>query len=169
MKLALLAGLAVASTALSATQTKAAKVKPDPEAAMKAKAEANIKTVCIAIITYANDFADRLPQGRTQDEIDRLIAPYIANTRNPLAFKDPNPAGGRFLFNLAMAGAAPNRRPDPQKMLLVYEKNAWKDGSRLVGYADGKVKWLDAKTWKVEQTKVADAPPPRATRRRNND
>lgn len=153
---------------VASAQTKAAKPKPDPEAAKKAKAQANIQTVCVAIITYANDFADRLPQGRSQIEIDRLIAPYIANTRNPLAFKDPNPAGGRFLFNLAMAGAAPNRRPDPQKMLVVYEQNPWKDGSRLVGYGDGKVKWLDAKAWKIEQTKVGDTPPPRATRPRKN-
>lgn len=101
----------------------------------------NIKQVTLAAIMYAADYDDVLPYVQGTDDFKTVVSPYM---RSSEVFKTVNPNGGRYLFNMALAGTSQTDLESPNKTPMFYSSNAWPDGRYCVGYADGSAKFISA-------------------------
>jgi hypothetical protein len=104
----------------------------------------NHKQSALAMMIYASDYDDVLPYVQDTRSAFALVLPY---TKDTAIFKSVNPNGGRMLLNMAVAGVALTEIPEPAETILFYDSTPWPDGTRLVSFADGHAKFVDAQEW----------------------
>jgi len=63
--------------------------------------------------------------------------------------KSVNPNGGRFLFNMSLAGVRLDSIWDPSVVPVVYESVSWKGGARCVLFADNRVRFVGPAQWEL--------------------
>ncbi len=117
------------------------------EASDKAKATAalsNAKQIALALLMIAADHDDVLPYAQDTNTMVSLTTPY---TKNPAVWETKNPKGGRFLFNMSLAGVALTQVQSPTETPMVFESEAWKDGRRVVAYVDGHARFVTDAEW----------------------
>lgn len=103
---------------------------------------------------YAQDYNEIFPIAKSQTAFVTATFPYL-KTKEPYA--DSNPNKGAILFNFKLAGKKMASINDPARAVLVYSENAWPDGGRVVGWADGHVKFVDATAWAKVASQVPAA------------
>ena len=113
-------------------------------ASTKTQALSNIKQIAIGQIMYTGDYDDVMPYVQNTATVREVIRPYI---KNDSLWKNPNPNGGRVLFNIALAGTNVVDVPFPAETPMFYDERAWPDGSHLVAYLDGHAKSVSATDW----------------------
>ena len=113
-------------------------------AAQRTSALSNAKQIVVGIIMLLFDSDDRFPYVESTGALQRLLKPYL---KNESLWNTLNPAGSRFLFNMALAGVKETSVPDLANTVMLYDSAAWPDGSRIVGFADGHAKRVDERTW----------------------
>jgi prepilin-type processing-associated H-X9-DG protein len=118
-------------------------LSPD-ETAKRNQTLLNVKQVALSCVLYASDYDDVFPNGTSTAQTQKLTAPYIKNLN---LWKTLNPAGGRVLYNTMLAGVHMQSLDSIATTPMLYETNSWRDGRRVVGYADGHVKAEGADRW----------------------
>jgi prepilin-type processing-associated H-X9-DG protein len=104
----------------------------------------NGKQIGLGALMYTVDYDDVYPYPQSTATMEFLIDPYIKNRE---IWRTHNPAGTRFLFNMALGGVNAAEPERPAEVPLFYESGTWPDGSRIVVFADGHVKAVDAREW----------------------
>ena len=98
----------------------------------------------IATLMFSADNDDHFPVAKSTAAAYKQIERYMKNTG---AERSLNPNGGKFEYNFAISGKSTKAIQFPAKTVMFYETKAWPDGRRVVSFADGHVKWLDAAKW----------------------
>ncbi len=119
--------------------------KPAPTPANRTLALSNAKQVALGIMMYLADYDDLMPYVQSTPSLQKLIAPY---TRNSEIWKTLNPVGAGLLrLNMSISGVKVTDIEDPANTPLVYDPNAFPDGTHLVAFADGHAKYISAEEW----------------------
>lgn len=103
-----------------------------------------VKQISIGVLLYSGDFDDVLPKTNSTSQTATAIAPYL---KSDSLWKTKNPAGSRILYNVALSGMSMVSIESPAETLMLWEENAWADGTRAVGYTDGHAKRLNEAQW----------------------
>lgn len=131
-------------------QVIAAPVQPDgifqqaKKAAHRTRAISHAKQLTLATLMYAADYDDHLPFVQSTAQVRDLIMPYIEDGEMDTA----NPNGGRFLFNMRLAGVSLTSVKNSASTVLWFDEKSWPDGGRVVGYLDGSAKYLEQSVWR---------------------
>jgi hypothetical protein len=146
--LTLIALLAVSSWSFP-QQKSTSKAKQTPDQAVKHAQDrtntlANGKKLGIALIMLTTDNNDVIPYAQSTKQMFSFVYPYHKERK---AEKSYNP-GSEFQFNLCTAGVKLSNIKEPNKVPIWYESKAWKDGMRVVCFADGSAKYVNADAWK---------------------
>ncbi len=116
----------------------------------------NAKQLSIGFMMYATDHDGWLPNAPSTTRYQQVVFPYCKNNN---LWKSKNPAGGSLTFNSSVGGANLISLERPEGIAMIYDSKPWKDGSRVVGFVDGRALDVDQAKWKeVEKslhTKVA--------------
>jgi hypothetical protein len=110
-------------------------------ASEQSRAQSNLKQIALAAIMYATDYDDVYPYVQNTATVKQVTMPYL---RSAELWKDPN--GGRFLFNMSLAGVG-STTIQVAETVLFYEDKAWLDGTRVVAFADGHTKRVTEQEW----------------------
>lgn len=133
----LLAGLAGAGATAQAAG-------PRTEAEARSQTLSNAQQVAMGLIMYATDHDDVFPFVQSTAGARELTVPYFLS---PDLWATFNPIGGRFLMSMAVAGVRMTDIEDPRSVPLLYESTAWPDGARVVAFADGRRRLVNAEEW----------------------
>jgi hypothetical protein len=115
----------------------------------KASSTSNAKQLGTALMIYTADYDDIIPYVQSTKGAFEVLMPYMKNVE---ITKSLNPAGSKFLLNMAVAGAAMNTIEEPSKTVLFYEDKPWEDGTRIVVFCDTSTKNLTEEQWQAVQT-----------------
>jgi len=99
----------------------------------------NAKQIALATIMYANDFDNDLPYVQQTASVVEVLMPY---TRNKEVFHSPA-KGGRFLFNMNLAGVNMTAVEYPAQTPLWIESLKDTKTRVAVAFVDGHAKLLD--------------------------
>ena len=113
----------------------------------RSKTLSNAKQLAVAYVILLADYDDVAPYVQGTDQLFRVMRPYLKTTEFT---KTLNPKG-RFLYNMALAGANQNSLEKPMDTVVFYETEPWPDGKRVVAFADTHVRIVDADKWKTLQ------------------
>jgi hypothetical protein len=123
-------------------------MESEPSAGERAKRTAalsNAKQIAMALMMYSADYDDYLPYVQSTAGLKAALMPYLKNegiwdTYNP---------GARFLFNMCLSGVSCVSIEEPAKTPMIYESAPFKDGTRIVAFADGHASRLSEADWKA--------------------
>ena len=102
----------------------------------------NVKQLSLAMLMYQAD-NDGLfpPQMSTTDQLKRALIEY---TKTDKLFLTVNEREGDILGNGRLAGRLAESVVDPDKTIMLYDPELWKDtGERACGFVDGHAKYVD--------------------------
>ncbi|HVT14301.1 MAG TPA: hypothetical protein VHE55_18705 [Fimbriimonadaceae bacterium] len=109
----------------------------------------NMKQLALGMIMYSSDYDDVVPYVQDSKSALAVTMPYLKNGQ---LTKSLNP-GSRILMNMAIAGVEMTAIEAPAETVLYYDEKPWPDGSRLVAFMDGHVKFVEPEAWaKAEAT-----------------
>ncbi len=119
---------------MHAAQEKARDIPIAPTAQdAQATEMSNMKMVATAALMYAGDYDDVFPKANSTAEFFALLEPYEQERLKPISL---NPAGGRILCNINLAGVELSSISTPSRTVLLYSERPWPNGSRIVAFAD---------------------------------
>lgn len=104
----------------------------------------NAKQLALGMIMYASDFDDVFPWPQSTSKAQEVIAPYLKNDR---LWETGNPESSRFLFNMNLGGVSIVDIDSPAETPMLYESKPWPDGRRIVAFADGSARIVQAESW----------------------
>lgn len=104
----------------------------------------NVKQISLALMMYSSDYDDEIPYVQSTKGAFEVIYPYM---KNKDITKSLNPAGAKFLLNMAVAGVNMTSIESPAETVLFYEDKPWPDGTRVVSFTDGHAKRLSPEEW----------------------
>lgn len=114
----------------------------------------NSREITLGMLMYVSDYDDVFPYPQDSKTAMVVTWPYV---KSPSYFKTLNPAGGEFVFNLKIGGVDLNTISNPSKTPVYTESKAWPDGSKVVSYADAKVRSEAAVNWPVVAKALAQS------------
>lgn len=114
---------------------------PEDIKAERTVALSNAKQIALATIMYANDYDNVLPYVQQTASAVEVLQPYI---RNKESFNSPT-KGGRFLFNMNLAGVLTSDIQNPALTPLWIEVLPDAKMSVAVAFSDGHAKLIDPK------------------------
>jgi hypothetical protein len=124
---------------------------PSGLADRKAMARNNYKQVALGAMLYAADYDDYLPYAQTTATVQSVTNPYL---KSGSVWRNPNPNGGRILFNTKVGGVSMVEFDMPTEIPMFYDEKAWPDGSRMVAYLDAHVESVPASGWAAVQKQL---------------
>lgn len=104
----------------------------------------NAKQLALGMIMYTSDWDDLFPWPQSTSKTQEVIEPYL---RNNNVWDTGNPESSRFLFNMNLGGVSYEDIESPAETPMFFESKAWPDGSRIVAFADGSAKFVQADNW----------------------
>ena len=118
--------------------------------ANKTRALSNVKQVATAMMIYLSDSEDIFPYVQSTSSLVEVLHPYTKSTE---IWKSLNTKGeGRFLFNMSLAGVSQTDVKDPAATPMLFDPNAYPDGTRVVAYVDGHARTVSAEQWAKVQS-----------------
>ena len=113
-------------------------------AAAKSAALSNAKQAALGIMMYLSDSDEKFPNADSTAKAQSVVEPY---TKSAEIWKNPNPNGGRLLYNTSLSRTTQAAIESPSETLLLWDEKAWPDGTRVVAFTDGHVKSVSASEW----------------------
>ena len=104
--------------------------------------QSHVKQAGLAVLMYTNDYDDVLPSAQSTGGVIEVTLPY---TKDPSVWWPVD--GGRFLFNMAVAGATATSIAEPASTVAIYGDTRASDGKLDVGFTDGHAKRLSWADW----------------------
>lgn len=104
----------------------------------------NVRQAGLGLLMYCNDYDDYYPYVQSTKAAWYVEYPYLKTLD---VFKTLNPNGGMIRFNMGISGAVSSSIPSPAETVVMYESEAWPDGRRAVGFADGHAKLVSREDW----------------------
>jgi hypothetical protein len=114
---------------------------PEEIKAERAEALSNAKNIALATIMYADDYDNVFPYVQQTASAVEVLQPY---TKNREVYKSPT-KGGRFLFNMNLAGVNMTAIESPAQTPLWIESLPDPSMKVAVAFADGHAKLIDPK------------------------
>lgn len=117
---------------------------PRTEAEARTRTITNAKQVALGLLMYTADYDEVFPFVQSTAGAREVTQPYMRSVDFWATF---NPNGGTFLMSMAVAGVRTADIKNPETVPLVYESRAWPDGTRVVAFADGHCRFVNAEKW----------------------
>lgn len=121
-------------------------LKKGSEAAKGTASLSHAKQFGIALTMYLSDHDDLFPYVQSTSSLRGLLMPYA---KEASVFESSNPEGGSVLFNMSLAGASATEIENPAATVMLYDSQPWKDGRRIVVFADSSARFVTGEEWNV--------------------
>lgn len=118
----------------------------------KSSSISNAKQLGTALMIYCADYDDVIPYVQSTKGVFEVMYPYMKNVE---ITKSLNPAGSKFLLNMAVAGASQASIEAPSDTVLFYEDKPWADGTRIVVFCDSSTKTVTEEEWQKHQATLS--------------
>jgi hypothetical protein len=125
------------------------KVRPGPGVEEDTSSLGNLKQLALALLMYADDYDEMLPDLKTPENMKQALLPYL---RDDSIFSDP--AGGKaYGVNSGLSQKNINDIAAPADTVVFYETRAGeKTGLRGVAFLDGHTQLVDDARWQQLKT-----------------
>lgn len=141
--------LAVALTWLAAVACLVASVAvTTPRKVHVSRSRYNLRQLNLALLTYSQDFEERLPPLRDIKDARARLEPYLPASRHSGPDRWREPLYRRpYAVNAALNAQRMKSVSVPARVITFYETYPWANQYRVVGFLDGHVKTVQEKDW----------------------
>jgi prepilin-type processing-associated H-X9-DG protein len=103
------------------------------------------KKLAMGFVILLTDYDDIIPWVQDSGTMRNMLVLYLKDKET---LKTHNPAGGQIAYNPALWGVALKDIAEQARTVVFFDSLPWPDGKRIVGFADGHVKFVSSAEWK---------------------